>query len=148
MTSRCCCRENSSSEICWKVQRKASLQWILCCGLRSSAGAERKTEKDIKCTRGEIIMISRFIHYSSLAEVVSTVAKEGLTTVGFLVSDTTVICVNPAKRYLKPVLNWVNVCSPNILRTVRRTMICFLTELSVRRKLFGQFDKLYFVLIL
>ena len=30
---------------------------------------------------------------------------------------------------LKPVLNWVNVCSPNILRTVRWTMICFLIEL-------------------
>ena len=24
---------------------------------------------------------------------------------------------------LKPVLNWANVCSPNILRTLRRTMI-------------------------
>ena len=146
MTSRCCCRENSSSEICWKVQRKASLQWILCCGPRSSTGAERKTERDIKCIRDEMIMISRFIHYSSLAEVVSTVAEEGLTTVGFLVSDTTVICVNPANRCLKPVLNWVNVCLPNILRTVRRTMIRFLTELLVRRTWFGQFDELYFVL--
>ena len=66
-----------------------------------------------------MIMISRLIHCSSLAEVVSTVAEEGLTTVGFLVSDTTVICVNPANRCLKPVLNWVNVCSPNILRTLR-----------------------------
>ena len=46
---------------------------------------------------------------------------------------------------LKPVLNWANVCSPNILRTVRRTMIRFLIELLVRRKWFGQF-KLYFVL--
>ena len=46
---------------------------------------------------------------------------------------------------LKPVLNWANVCSPSILRTVRRTMIRFLTELLVRRKRFGQF-KLYFVL--
>ena len=26
---------------------------------------------------------------------------------------------------VKPVLNWANVCSPNILRTVRRTMIRF-----------------------
>jgi len=24
---------------------------------------------------------------------------------------------------VKPVLNWANVCSPNILRTLRRTMI-------------------------
>ena len=35
--------------------------------------------------------------------------------------------------HLKPVLNCgANVCSPNILRTVRRTMIRFLIELSVR----------------
>ena len=46
---------------------------------------------------------------------------------------------------LKPVLNWANVCSPNILRTLRRTMIRFLTELLVRRIWFGQ-SKLYFVL--
>ena len=44
----------------------------------------------------------------------------------------------------KPVLNWANVCSPNILRTLRRTMIRFLIELLVRRTWFGQFDKLYF----
>ena len=43
------------------------------------------------------------------------------------------------------VLDWANVCSPNILRTVRRTMIRFLTELLVRRRWFEQF-KLYFVL--
>ena len=47
---------------------------------------------------------------------------------------------------VKPVLNWANVCSPNILRTVRRTMIRFLIELLVRRTWFGQFDELYFVL--
>ena len=47
---------------------------------------------------------------------------------------------------LKPGLNWANVCSPNILRTVRRTMIRFLLELLVRRTWFGQFDELYFVL--
>ena len=46
---------------------------------------------------------------------------------------------------LKPVLNWANVCSLNILRTVRRTMIRFLIELLVRRTWFGQ-SKLYFVL--
>ena len=39
---------------------------------------------------------------------------------------------------LKPVLNWANVCSPNILRTLRRTMIRFLIELLVRRTWFGQ----------
>ena len=47
---------------------------------------------------------------------------------------------------LKPVLNWANACSPNILRTVRRTMIRFLIELLVRRTWFGQFGELYFVL--
>ena len=46
---------------------------------------------------------------------------------------------------LKPVLNWANVCSPNILRTLQRTMICFLIELLVHRIWFGQ-SKLYFVL--
>ena len=46
---------------------------------------------------------------------------------------------------LKPVLNWANVCSPNILWTLRRTMICFLIELLVRRIWFGQ-SKLYFIL--
>ena len=39
---------------------------------------------------------------------------------------------------LKPVLN--------IHRTVRRTMIRFLIELSVRRTWFGHFDELYFIL--
>ena len=47
---------------------------------------------------------------------------------------------------LEPVLNWANVCLPNILRTVRRTIIRFLTELLIRRTWFGQFDELYFVL--
>jgi len=47
-------------------------------------------------------------------------------------------------HYVKPVLNWTNVCSPNILRTVRRNMILFLIELLVRRKWVGQF-RLYFV---
>ena len=47
---------------------------------------------------------------------------------------------------VQPVLNWENVCSPNTIRTVRRTMICFSIELLVRRKWFGHFDELYFVL--
>ena len=46
---------------------------------------------------------------------------------------------------LKPVLNWANVCSPNILPTLRRIMIRFLIELLVRRIWFGQ-SKLYFIL--
>ena len=45
----------------------------------------------------------------------------------------------------KPVLNWANVCSPNILRTLRRTMIRFLIKLLVRRIWFGQ-SKLCFIL--
>jgi len=45
-------------------------------------------------------------------------------------------------RIDKPVLNWANVCSPNIPRTVRRTMTRFLIELLVRRTRFGQFDEL------
>ena len=48
----------------------------------------------------------------------------------------------PHLIFFKPVLNWANVCSPNILRTLRRTMIRFLTELLVRRIWFG----LYFIL--
>ena len=37
---------------------------------------------------------------------------------------------------VKPVLNWANVCSPNILRTVRRTTVRqFLIELLLRRTL-------------
>ena len=35
------------------------------------------------------------------------------------------IC-EPIWPSVKPVLNWANVCSPNRLRTVRRTMIRFL----------------------
>ena len=52
----------------------------------------------------------------------------------------------PVSVDVKPVLNWANVCSPNILRTVRRTMIRSLIELLVRRTMFGQFDELHFVL--
>ena len=43
---------------------------------------------------------------------------------------------------VKPVLNWANVCSPNILQTLQWTMIRFLIELLVRRIWFG----LYFIL--
>ena len=59
---------------------------------------------------------------------------------GYLFDDTLTIAS------VKPVLNWANVCSPNILRTVRRTMVRFLTELLIRRTWLGQFDELYFVL--
>ena len=53
---------------------------------------------------------------------------------------------NSLPQDLNPILNWANGCSPNILRTVRRTMIHFLTELLVCRTWFGQFAKLYLVL--
>ena len=49
-------------------------------------------------------------------------------------------------RSLSPFLIGRTVCSPNILRTVRRTIIRFLTELLLRRTCFGQFDELCFVL--
>ena len=54
--------------------------------------------------------------------------------------------MNAPTTDVKPVLNWANVCSPNILRTVRPTMIRFLIELLVRRTWFIQFDELYVVL--
>ena len=52
----------------------------------------------------------------------------------------------PLLTSLKLFLNWANVCSPNIIRTVRRTMIRFLIELLVPRTWFGQFDEIYFFL--
>ena len=36
--------------------------------------------------------------------------------------------------------------SPNIVRSIRRTSLRFLTELIVRQTWLGQFDELYFVL--
>ena len=61
-------------------------------------------------------------------------------------SCSTVSAKQLLKCCFKPVLNWANVCSPNMLRTLRRTMIRFLIELLVRRTWFGQFDELCFVL--
>ena len=46
---------------------------------------------------------------------------------------------------LSPFLTGQMFVHPNILRTLRRTMICFLIELLVRRIWFGQ-SKLYFIL--
>ena len=60
--------------------------------------------------------------------------------------DTQSLFFRQSFRSLKPVLNWVNVCSLNILRTLRRTTIHFLTELLARRTWFGQCSELYFVL--
>ena len=63
-----------------------------------------------------------------------------------LINHVLALTASLAQRYgVKPVLNWANVCSPNILRTLRRTMIRFLIELLVRLIWFGQ-SKLYFVL--
>ena len=47
---------------------------------------------------------------------------------------------------LNPFLIGRRVCSPNILRTVPRTIIRFLIELLVRRTWFVLFDELYFIL--
>ena len=47
---------------------------------------------------------------------------------------------------LSPFLTGRTVCSPNILRTVRRTIIRFLIELLLRRTWFRQFDELGFIL--
>ena len=47
--------------------------------------------------------------------------------------------------YLKPVLNWA-VSSPNILQTVRQSIICFLIKLLVCQTWFTQFNELYFIL--
>ena len=55
----------------------------------------------------------------------------------FAVSDT----IYTDDTFITPVLNWANVCSPNILQTVRRTMIRFLIELLVRRTWFRQFEE-------
>ena len=51
-----------------------------------------------------------------------------------------------SSKFVKPVLNWAHVCSPNILQTVRRTMIRFLIQLLVHQTWFTQFSELYFVL--
>ena len=69
-----------------------------------------------------------------------------ITTVLWLHGATVelLLYVHRNRRFIKPVLNWANVCSPNILRTVRRSMIRFLIELLVRRTWFGRFDELYF----
>ena len=51
----------------------------------------------------------------------------------------------PIPVNVKPVLNWANVCLPNILQTLPRTTIRFLIELLMCRTCFGQ-SKLYFIL--
>ena len=54
---------------------------------------------------------------------------------------TAIVVCEPVWPSGKPALNWANVCSLNILRTVRRTMIRLLIELLVRRTWFGQFEE-------
>ena len=51
----------------------------------------------------------------------------------------------PSGKALSPFLTGRMFVRPNILRTLRRSMIDFLIELLVRRKWFGQ-SKLYFIL--
>ena len=38
-------------------------------------------------------------------------------------SDPVLSLMAQTADFFKPVLNWTNVCSPNILRTVRRTLL-------------------------
>ena len=52
----------------------------------------------------------------------------------------------PSGKALIPFLTGRMFVRPNILRTLRRTIIRFLIELLVRQTCFGQFDELYFVL--
>ena len=82
------------------------------------------------------------------SHVTSITARAGSGSVSFLSPEHSAEVAIDTNDHvcLKPVLNWANVCSPNILRTVQRTMIRFLIELFVRRTWFGQFDELYFVL--
>ena len=68
-------------------------------------------------------------------------ATEGALFISVQLSTDAVSALRKVWVLIKPVLNWANVCSPNILRTVRRTMICFLLELLVRRTWFGQFEE-------
>ena len=68
-------------------------------------------------------------------------ATEGALFISAQLSTDAVSALRKVWVLIKPVLNWANVCSPNILRTVRRTMICFLLELLVRRTWFGQFEE-------
>ena len=57
--------------------------------------------------------------------------------------------LRPVKNGLKalsPFLIGWTFASPNIVRSIRRTLFRFLLELKVRRTWFGQFDELHFVL--
>ena len=47
---------------------------------------------------------------------------------------------------VSPFLIGRTFASPNIVRSIRRTLLRFLIEFIVRRTWFGQFDELYFVL--
>ena len=51
-----------------------------------------------------------------------------------------------SRQGLSPFLTGRTVCSPNILRTVRRTIIRSLIELLLRRTWFGHFDELCILL--
>ena len=65
-------------------------------------------------------------------------ATEGALFISAQLSSDAVSALRKVRVLIKPVLNWANVCSPNIIRTLRPTMIRFLIELLVRRIWFGQ----------
>ena len=101
-------------------------------------------------TRGIACCFTTSSHTSSVAfrHLPPNSARFGYATEGalFISAQLSTDAVSALRKvWIKPVLNWANVCSLNILRTVRRTMIRFLIELLVRRTWFGQ-SKLYFVL--
>ena len=70
--------------------------------------------------QAQILDVIRYVlllqHPSDLEEVTSR-ENANLSTIK------TISIVPREISSLKPVLNWANVCSPNILRTLRRTMI-------------------------
>ena len=124
--------QNASSHSCFRFCR-------CCSGCFRTSQRMKKRTKDIGCLYLRKIGQRRH-HHSSWGQTDSQVVSTGACiTVSLKVFD--VRC----QHRLKPVLNWANVCSLNILRALRRTMIRFLIELSVRRIWFGQ-SKLYFVL--
>ena len=41
-------------------------------------------------------------------------------------------CNEKCRARLKPVLNWANIASPNIVRSIRRTLLRFSIELIIR----------------
>ena len=98
-----------------------SLQYVLRCLVLRAAGTHR----------GEGTNLVPLAMYVVVHSVVPRTPSQSLMPY----QGVTIICQARSKSdlpFIKPVLNWANVCSPNILPTVRRTMIRLLIELLVR----------------